>query len=54
VQFGVFVDNPIEGPRRRLSKKLRAPTIAESLAKDAGFRDLLETNMMKLKKKRGD
>jgi hypothetical protein len=32
---------------------LRAPTIAASLAKDAGFRDFLETNLMKLKKKKG-
>ena len=48
VQFGVIKDNPIEGNKNRVSKKYRAPTIAESLAKDAEFRDFIETNIKKL------
>ncbi|OHT06113.1 Acidic 82 kDa protein [Tritrichomonas foetus] len=52
VQFGTISENPIEGQKGRLSKKLRAPTIAESLAKDTEFRSFLEKNYQKLEKKR--
>ena len=48
LQFAVVRNNPIEGQKGRVSRKLRAPTIAESLAKDGEFRDFLETNMRKL------
>ena len=50
LQFAVVRDNPVEGQRGRVSRKLRAPTIAESLAKDAEFRDFLETNLRKIQK----
>lgn len=52
LQFGVVLDNPIEGQKGRISKKYRAPTIAESLAKDAEFRDFLEASVRKLNSKK--
>lgn len=52
LQFGVVQDNPIEGNRGRVAKRLRAPTIAESLAKDEQFHDFMEKNYEKLEKKK--
>jgi hypothetical protein len=52
LQFGVVVGSAIEGKRGRLSKKFRGRTIAESLAKDAEFRDFLDMNVQKMKRKR--
>ncbi|KAH0791886.1 deoxynucleotidyltransferase terminal-interacting protein 2 [Histomonas meleagridis] len=52
LQFGVVQDNPIEGRRGRVAKRYRAPTIAESLAKDEGFREYLEMNYSKMNKKK--
>lgn len=52
LQVGVVLDNPKEGSKGRLGKKLRAPTITESLVKDAKFRDFLEKNYQKLDKKK--
>ena len=51
LQFGIVQDNPIEGRRGRVAKRFRAPTIAESLAKDEEFRDFLEMNYTKIQKK---
>lgn len=50
VQFGVILDNPMEGKKGRLDRKLRAPTIAESLAKDFEYREYLESNYEKIAK----
>ena len=49
VQFGTIQMNPLEGQKGRISKKLRAPTIAESLAKDQEFREFLEESYDKIK-----
>ena len=50
IQFGTIQVNPIEGQKGRISKKLRAPTIAESLIKDKEFREFLEESYDKIKK----
>jgi hypothetical protein len=51
LQFGVVVGSAIEGPRGKLRRKLRGRTIAESLSKDGDFRDFLDANVRKMKKK---
>lgn len=54
LQFGVVLDNPIEGNRGRVAKRFRAPTIAESLAKDEQFQEFMEKNYEKLGKKKSN
>ena len=52
LQVGIIRDNPMEGRKGRVSRKYRAATITEALAKDQGFRDFLESSYMKMKEKK--
>lgn len=52
LQVGIIKDNPIEGQRGRVGRRYRAQTITEALAKDAEFRDFLETKYQKLERKK--
>ena len=52
VQFGFVKSHAMDGPKGRLNRKLRAPTIAESLAKDDNFHQFLAESEKKMKKRK--